>query len=525
MKITMRLLFLATVALANLDDSSVTDSIDRYHTLLQKGAISQEHFNQVRDKILGNAMEPEKTHRSLSDSKDPKKCLASQVAENSRNARACGDVTENNTNPAVAGIISYLTGGDMVSQRNLPWCKPDWTISKKGGSWLWLPAEAGQFQYGKCKYGSQYDDEVIQKRRCRAVRDPDTGRISAEWGEVDTSACKVPCAALGDDLGAIELGDCMKQLNPGESCKVTCIAGETKGATSILRCPIDNEDPTNVPVGDLPKCLYNCQGGLPFEPTKEQIPDEDCKSVPYGKYCTVRCVGKKKGQISLRCKKENDGINTVLEGPKKWDCGSDFEYEHTPTRVPRKSLDGSEAALLESYLAQRGYGGKQWKGCYGWAPGSCSSSTCYSNYHKQCDNKGPMVTIVWTSNGAIFGAFSVLGARSSGSYVNTTENKKNNFLFRIKSVAAAQSGGVGSWGSCSGNCDYFSSSYGPTMGGGHDFTFYGSSWGTWYANPSNYAFRRKNNYYLSESTSTTNYSPNQSIRGIRFVCYTIEKYD
>ena len=85
-----------------------------------------------------------------------------------------------------------------------------------------------------------------------------------------------------------------------------------------------------------------------------------------------------------------------------------------------------------------------------------------SVFHSKCDGKGPTVTVIRSTNGNIFGAYTPCKWASSGSYAYD----KDSFLFSLvnsidKQVRFKHSGS-------NLNSIYNASGYGPTFGSGHD---------------------------------------------------------
>jgi len=95
----------------------------------------------------------------------------------------------------------------------------------------------------------------------------------------------------------------------------------------------------------------------------------------------------------------------------------------------------------------------------------CNATT----FHTNCNNKGATVTVLYNSNGSVYGGYTSLSWRSAGVY--GVDNKA--FLFRLyqngafKPVQFPAAGGT--------NAMYDQANYGPTFGGGHDLhTFSGT---------------------------------------------------
>jgi len=139
------------------------------------------------------------------------------------------------------------------------------------------------------------------------------------------------------------------------------------------------------------------------------------------------------------------------EGSKKWFSGS-------------KLLKPKFHKWLHKLTGQK----KKWKLLYRASQDGFSASS----FHTKCNNQGPTISIVESSNGNIFGGYHSVSWTSSNNYQNAPQN----FLFLIK----AQKGvklklpcqmKANSNGSSYGSYDYYI--YGPTWGGGHDLCIYG----------------------------------------------------
>lgn len=89
-----------------------------------------------------------------------------------------------------------------------------------------------------------------------------------------------------------------------------------------------------------------------------------------------------------------------------------------------------------------------------------------SVFHQKCDNKGATVTIITSSEGYVFGGYSVLPWTSSGTWGNDTSGQS--FLF---SIINPRNGQPTKFALTSSGCTiYCNGSYGPTFGGNHDIT-------------------------------------------------------
>ena len=95
----------------------------------------------------------------------------------------------------------------------------------------------------------------------------------------------------------------------------------------------------------------------------------------------------------------------------------------------------------------------------------CNATT----FHTNCNNKGATVTVLYNSNGSVYGGYTSLSWKNIGNYA--IDQKA--FLFRLyqngtfKPVQFPSIGGT--------NAMYDRADYGPTFGGGHDlYTFSGT---------------------------------------------------
>jgi hypothetical protein len=86
-----------------------------------------------------------------------------------------------------------------------------------------------------------------------------------------------------------------------------------------------------------------------------------------------------------------------------------------------------------------------------------------SNFHAQCDDKGPTITLIRCTGGFVFGGFTSEPWQSRGNYTRADKS----FLFSLVNPRGAPpqkfdvTPGHGS-------AVYYNSGYGPTFGGGHD---------------------------------------------------------
>ncbi|KAK3105723.1 hypothetical protein FSP39_004276 [Pinctada imbricata] len=100
----------------------------------------------------------------------------------------------------------------------------------------------------------------------------------------------------------------------------------------------------------------------------------------------------------------------------------------------------------------------------------CSASA----FHTLCDDKGPTVTVLFNTEGSVFGGYTSQSWNGSGSYVSDS----NAFLFRLKSKGHSKCSKFPVMSSSSRRVQYAifcESSNGPTFGGGHDLnTFTGT---------------------------------------------------
>ncbi len=79
-----------------------------------------------------------------------------------------------------------------------------------------------------------------------------------------------------------------------------------------------------------------------------------------------------------------------------------------------------------------------------------------NTFHNLCDNVGPTLVLVKTTNNQIFGGYTKENWKSTQNYKNDT----NAFIFSLNKKAKANSS--------NGNSIYCNTGYGPTFGGGHD---------------------------------------------------------
>ena len=95
----------------------------------------------------------------------------------------------------------------------------------------------------------------------------------------------------------------------------------------------------------------------------------------------------------------------------------------------------------------------------------CNATT----FHTNCNNKGATVTVLYNSNGSVYGGYTSLSWRSVENY--GVDNKA--FLFRLYQNGTFQPVQFPAVGET--NAIYDSADYGPTFGGGHDLnTFTGT---------------------------------------------------
>jgi hypothetical protein len=94
-----------------------------------------------------------------------------------------------------------------------------------------------------------------------------------------------------------------------------------------------------------------------------------------------------------------------------------------------------------------------------------------SNFHTQCDNKGPTITLVRCTGGNIFGGFAPLPWISRQAY----SSADNSFLFSLVNPRGAPPQKFDLIKTGDANAIYDSGSYGPTFGGGHDLHI-GNNW-------------------------------------------------
>jgi hypothetical protein len=99
-----------------------------------------------------------------------------------------------------------------------------------------------------------------------------------------------------------------------------------------------------------------------------------------------------------------------------------------------------------------------------------------SNFHAQCDNKGPTITLIRCTGGFVFGAFTPLTWTSTRGW----SSADNSFLFSLVNPRGAppQKFDVTPG---HGNAVYDNSGYGPTFGGNHDL-YVANGWSGCYTN-------------------------------------------
>jgi len=87
-----------------------------------------------------------------------------------------------------------------------------------------------------------------------------------------------------------------------------------------------------------------------------------------------------------------------------------------------------------------------------------------NDFHKNCDNQGPTITIIKSNHGNIFGGFN----KNPWSSNNQNTQSMENFLFSYKNKNSKKPIQIKSANSNTQYSAYNGSSYGPTFGGGHD---------------------------------------------------------
>jgi predicted nucleic acid-binding Zn-ribbon protein len=143
---------------------------------------------------------------------------------------------------------------------------------------------------------------------------------------------------------------------------------------------------------------------------------------------------------------------------------------------PKSSLlKAADFAQIKKWL-EKEFQNKKWKLIFkGTKDGQNATA-----FHKNCNNKGPTVTVIKSKAGKIFGGFLDKAWASTNNYVNTSRS----FLFSITAKAKyEQNSGYNTYGA------YDYSSYGPSFGGGHDI-YLANDWTT----NSNYCNRHSFNF-------------------------------
>mmetsp|Transcript_31410 Transcript_31410/g.74992 ORF Transcript_31410/g.74992 Transcript_31410/m.74992 type:complete len:355 (+) Transcript_31410:77-1141(+) len=119
--------------------------------------------------------------------------------------------------------------------------------------------------------------------------------------------------------------------------------------------------------------------------------------------------------------------------------------------------DGDNIAQLREWISKAGSGS-----CgLGLLFSSSDDGKSVANFHSKCDNKGPTLTIIETTEGHIVGGYSSAPWTSSRSL----SSSNGAFLFHLSGSQLLKSDLTGGYNS---NAIYCQSSYGPTFGGGYD---------------------------------------------------------
>eukprot|EP01080_Neovahlkampfia_damariscottae_P001397 gene1397-12017_t len=165
---------------------------------------------------------------------------------------------------------------------------------------------------------------------------------------------------------------------------------------------------------------------------------------------SVRLTGlcsKKEYLEALECKAMPD----LFKDNKETRFKERFKLFHGTTL-----LDSTMSTQLNSWIGCSK--AQEWKCIYKGTKDTFAANV----FHSKCDNKGPTVTVIRSTNGNIFGGYTPCKWASSGSYAYD----KDSFLFSLvnsldKMVHFKHSGS-------NLNSIYNSSGYGPTFGSGHD---------------------------------------------------------
>ncbi|KAK3577662.1 hypothetical protein CHS0354_000090 [Potamilus streckersoni] len=151
-------------------------------------------------------------------------------------------------------------------------------------------------------------------------------------------------------------------------------------------------------------------------------------------------------------------------------------------------LSRHEKVQLEQWIED---GVKTFELIYSINRDGCNPTT----FHQLCNNKGPTITVLYNTDGSVFGGYTSVPWRSSGAY----QIDYNSFLFRLryngrrKYTKFPTKGGT--------NAIYDIGGYGPCFGGGHDLITF-----TTIANKSD-------NYFALNGSININY--NYDSRGVQ----------
>ncbi|KAK3103525.1 hypothetical protein FSP39_019853 [Pinctada imbricata] len=131
-------------------------------------------------------------------------------------------------------------------------------------------------------------------------------------------------------------------------------------------------------------------------------------------------------------------------------------------------MNDKEKSSLEEWIGKK----CDFKLLYEISQDGCSSQT----FHTKCDNQGPTVTVVYNTNGSVFGGFTTQNWNTSGTFVSDIQA----FLFRLRQNGRSNMKQYPLQANSNGDyAIYCDVNYGPTFGGGHDLlTFsYTANWG------------------------------------------------
>lgn len=128
-----------------------------------------------------------------------------------------------------------------------------------------------------------------------------------------------------------------------------------------------------------------------------------------------------------------------------------------------KLLNSKNAMILYKWIQKTRFKGKSWKLCY---KASKDGFSCYT-FHAKCDNVGPTIVVIQSTNGNIFGGFAGIDWASTGQY----RTDPDCFLFSLVNHAGNPPTQIPLKPGAN-NHIYCSRTYGPTFGGGHDLCEY-----------------------------------------------------